>query len=202
MEKTFEKQGLQVEEKQKQLDERLGSLKELFGHLTSTAGDLRTNLSGSIVSASTWSCAVPERADRENEQRTQLPTIAEIERLWYEQQREIVESGKVVKFSGVVKPDGNEHTQDVVRVGNYGLISMGKYVQYKAANESMAELPRQMSEHTGSAAALESATSGFTRTGIDPTGPIGGHLMLAMMDSPTLEERWHQGGLVGYAHSV
>ena len=35
--------------------------------------------------------------------------------------------------------------------------------------------------------------------GIDPTGPTGGSFLAAIIDSPTLEERWHQGGYVGYA---
>ena len=34
-----------------QRDKRLGSLKELFGHLTGAAGDIRANLTQSIVSA-------------------------------------------------------------------------------------------------------------------------------------------------------
>lgn len=34
-----------------QRDKRLGSLKELFGHLTGAAGDIRANLNQSIVSA-------------------------------------------------------------------------------------------------------------------------------------------------------
>ena len=37
--------------KQQQLKEKLGTLAELFGHLTSTAGDLSTNLENSLTSA-------------------------------------------------------------------------------------------------------------------------------------------------------
>jgi biopolymer transport protein ExbB len=35
--------------------------------------------------------------------------------------------------------------------------------------------------------------------GVDPTGPTGGSLLKALIGTPTLEERWHQGGYVGYA---
>ncbi|HCS28654.1 MAG TPA: energy transducer TonB, partial [Spongiibacteraceae bacterium] len=31
-----------------------------------------------------------------------------------------------------------------------------------------------------------------------PTGPTGGTFLSALIDSPTLTERWHQGGVVGY----
>ena len=33
---------------------------------------------------------------------TKLPSIEDIEKLWYEQQREMVESGRVVKFNRTV----------------------------------------------------------------------------------------------------
>ncbi|MFT6051666.1 MAG: biopolymer transport protein ExbB, partial [Halioglobus sp.] len=39
LEKTFEENDLLIADKQKQLKERLGTLTELFGHLTSASGD-------------------------------------------------------------------------------------------------------------------------------------------------------------------
>jgi biopolymer transport protein ExbB len=38
--------------------------------------------------------------------------------------------------------------------------------------------------------------------GVDPTGPTGGSYLAALIDSPTLTERWHQGGVVGYVISA
>ena len=64
----------------------------------------------------------------------------------------------------------------------------------------MSELPRQPSgSYTGWAEDLANASSGLFQFGIDPTGPTGGSFLAAIIDSPTLEERWHQGGSVGYA---
>ena len=42
LEQRFNENELLVEEKRQQRDERLGSLKELFGHLTAAAGDMRS----------------------------------------------------------------------------------------------------------------------------------------------------------------
>ena len=42
LEETHAKQEIDVDAKRQQFNERLGSLRELFGHLTSTAGDLRS----------------------------------------------------------------------------------------------------------------------------------------------------------------
>jgi biopolymer transport protein ExbB len=201
LEATYEKQELDVDAKRRQLQERLGSLKELFGHLTSTAGDLRSNLSTSIVSAQ-----LPGRAAfldtliEKMNSATQLPTIEEVERLWYEIQRETIEGGKVVKFTGtVIKPNGEQSEQTVVRIGSFNLLSDGKYLEFLPQGEKMAELTRQPdSGLLSAAAALENSTGGFTRVGIDPTGPSGGSFLSALINSPSLEERWHQGGLVGY----
>jgi biopolymer transport protein ExbB len=200
LEQKYEEQELLVQQKRQQLDERMGSLKELFGHMTSTAGDLRASMQTSLVSAQ-----YPGRAqfldgliDKMNSQ-TKLPTIEEIERLWFELQRETVESGKVVKFNGtVILPDGEKVEQEVVRVGNFNLVSDGKYLEMNDA-QKMAELIRQPGgKYLGEAADLQTATTGFTAFGVDPTGPSGGSYLKAMINSPGMVERWHQGGTVGY----
>lgn len=201
LEKKYEEQEVLVSAKRQQLQERLGSLKELFGHLTSTAGDLRTNLSTSIVSAQ-----LPGRAEfldsliEKMNSATQLPTIEEIERLWYEVQRETIEGGKVVRFQGtVIKPNGEQLTQDVVRVGTFNLISDGQYLSFASKGEKIEELTRQpSSEFLSAAGELEASAEGFNSFGIDPTGPSGGSFLSALINSPSIVERWHQGGLVGY----
>jgi biopolymer transport protein ExbB len=199
LEKTFADNELRITNLREQLNERLGSLKELFGHLTSTAGDVRANLNQSIVSAQ-----YPNRTDFLDELiakmsgDTRLPKLEEIERLWYEMTREMAESGKVVKFPAtVVKADGERSEQQVVRVGVYNLLSDGKYLSYNPKSELITVLPRQP-DHTSGAAKLQNATEGFTAVGIDPTGPSGGTLLAALVDTPSLVEKWHQGGLVGY----
>lgn len=199
LEQQYKEQDVMVQAKRAQLDERMGSLKELFGHLTSSAGDLRSNIDASIVSAQYPNRTefLEELIEKMNSE-TKLPTIQEIERLWFELQNETVESGKVVKFTASVSnPAGDTSEQEVVRVGNYNLISNGKYLKY--SNGKLSELARQPSGNLqGQASSLQSATSGFTKAGIDPTGPAGGSLLSALINSPSLEERWHQGNLVGY----
>ncbi|SMF55010.1 outer membrane transport energization protein ExbB (TC 2.C.1.1.1) [Alteromonadaceae bacterium Bs31] len=201
LENQYKEQEVLVQAKRQQLDDRLGSLKELFGHLTSTAGDLRTAIDTSIVSSQ-----LPGRTEFINEliekmnSETKLPSIQEIERLWFELQRETIESGKVVRFnSTVADPAGNKAERTVVRVGNYNLLSDGKFLTFDQGSGSLNELARQPSGKLQSAAqALQDATSGFTKVGVDPTGPAGGTLLKALINSPSIPERWHQGKLVGY----
>lgn len=198
LEKKYQEQDILVAAKKLQLNERLGSMKELFGHLTSTAGDLRANLSTSIVSAQ-----YPSRGEfldaliEKMNSNTRLPDIEEIERLWFEVQREMVETGRVVKFNAtVIKPSGEQAEQEVVRVGTYNLVSNGAYLTFDGAK--VQELARQPEDHLAGAQALQNATSGVVDFGVDPTGPAGGQLLTALIDTPTFLERVDQGGKVGY----
>ncbi|WP_444907060.1 MotA/TolQ/ExbB proton channel family protein [Microbulbifer sp. SSSA008] len=200
LEKKYQEQEVAVDQKRQQLDQRLGSLKELFGHMSSTAADLRANIGSSLVSAQ-----YPNRTEfidgllAKMNSATQLPTIEEIERLWFEIQRETVESGKIVKFNAtVIKPNGEQADQEVVRVGNFNLVSNGKYLEMNNAYK-MAELIRQPdAKFQGMAETLQASTSGFSAFGVDPTGPTGGSYLKAMINSPDIVERWHQGDIVGY----
>ncbi len=200
LEKKYAEQQLLVTQKRAQLNERLGSMRELFGHLTATAGDLRATLETSLVSAQH-----PNRGDfldaliEKMNGSTKLPGIEEIERLWYEVQREMVETGRVVKFNAnVIKPNGEQATQEVVRVGAYNLVSNGQYLTFDGAK--IQELPRQPSANLSDAQKLQNAApkSGTYDFGVDPTGPAGGQLLTALIDTPTFLERVDQGGGVGY----
>ena len=206
LENTFEQNELLIAQKQDQLKEKLGTLAELFGHLTSTAGDLSSNLEYSLVSAQ-----YPGREQflddliKKMSGSDELPSIEEIERVWFELNREMVESGRVASFDAeVAKPNGDKVQQKVVRVGTFNIISdEGRYLQYVPAKGSLEELARQPSgPYLGWAADLAEATEGMHKFGIDPTGPSGGSLLSALINTPNLEEQWEQGGYVGHAITV
>lgn len=201
LENTFEENELLIAAKQAQLKEKLGTLAELFGHLTSASGDLSSNIEVSLASAQ-----YPDREIFLKELITKmsgadtLPSIEEIERVWYELLREVRETGVVTKFTTeVASPAGERADREVLRIGAFNVVDMdGNYLSYE--NGSLSELPRQPSgSYTGWAADLASASTGLHNFGVDPTGPTGGSFLAAIIDTPTLEERWHQGGYIGYA---
>ncbi len=201
LENSFEENELLILQKQEQLKEKLGTLTELFGHLTSASGDLASNLEVSLASA--------QYPDREVFLRDlvgkmsnsdELPSIEEIERVWFELMRETRETGVVTKFStNVSSPAGELGEREVLRVGAFNIVDTdGNYLSYD--NGKLSELPRQPSgPYTGWAEDLASATGGLNPFGVDPTGPTGGSFLAAIIDTPTIQERWHQGGYVGYA---
>jgi biopolymer transport protein ExbB len=201
LENTFEENELLVAAKQKQLQEKLGTLTELFGHLTSASGDLASNIEVSLASA--------QYPDREVFLRElvgkmsgsdALPSIEEIERVWFELLRETRETGVITTFSAdVASPAGETAPREVLRVGAFNIVDLdGNYLKFE--DGKLKELPRQPSgPYTGWAADLASSGDSLNSFGVDPTGPTGGSFLAAIIDTPTLEERWHQGGYVGYA---
>lgn len=185
-----------------QLKERMGSLTEMFGHLTSASGDLRSTFTNSLVSAQ-----FPDREAYLNElieklsAGEDLPSIEQLEKFWFELMREIKENGSVVEFQAEVgTADGEKSMQKVMRVGAFNIVSEdGKYLQYTEEG-NLVELGRQPSgPFIGWAQDLANSTSGLHPFGVDPTGPSGGSYLSALINSPTLMERFHQGGYVGYA---
>jgi biopolymer transport protein ExbB len=198
LEAQFEKNEQDIAAKQEILAKRLGSLRELFGVLQQVAGDTQGVLEGSIVSAE-----LPGRGEwlgqfaQSMGKSSKLATIEEIERLWYELQREMTESSKVSKFNAeVIKLGGEKVTQEVTRIGSFNLVSNGEYVAYDIENQVIKELPKQPeARFVDSAAELEGASSGFVPFALDPTR---GQLLALQIQVPTLEERVHQGGLPGY----
>ncbi len=182
----------------------LGSLVELFGHLQSSAGEAAVQFSGSLTSPQYGL----ERVDFLNEltskmsETTELPTIREIEGLWYELQREMVASGQVVSFdTTVIDVDGESSTCNVTRVGLFNAVCDGKYLEYVAATGQYAFLPRQPAgRFTKTAKSVGNADAGEqVRFGVDPTGPTGGSLLANLIQTPSLAERAAQGREVGYA---
>lgn len=193
---VFDENELLLADKTKLLEERLGSLKELFGHMTGFIGDARESIDGSIVSAQ-----YPGRTDFMDELvakmsgSTELPEIEEMQRVWSETLDQIIQSGKVVRFTADVEGE----TREIVRIGNYNLISNGDYLNYDATTGNVSALGRQPPGLSGDASSLQSAAGGFTAFGIDPTGPTGGSFLSALVDMPSWGERLStQGGLVGY----
>ena len=198
LEAIFTKNEEAIVAKRQVLDKRLGALRELFGVLQQVSGDTRGVVEGSIISAE-----LPGRGEwlgdfaQSMGRSSKLASIEEIERLWYEVQREMTESGEITRFNTkVVKVDGEEVQQEVLRVGSYNLVSDGEYVNFDITTGVVKELPRQpAARYVSSADDLQNANSGFVAFGLDPTR---GQLLALQIQVPTIGERIQQGGTPGY----
>ena len=198
LEQTFEINDVEIIELERALQERLGDLRELFGVLQQGAGDAIGQFSTSItqVQFGDRSKFLTEFAAKMG-QTNRMASLDEIERLWFELQREMTESGKVVKFSAnVVGADGEEAVTEVTRIGVFNAVANGKYLEYIEETGRLVELQRQpQKRYTSRIEDLESATSGLHPVGLDPTR---GQLLGLLVQSPSLGERIAQGREVGY----
>lgn len=201
LENAFEANEIVLAEKQDALEKRLGSLKELFGVLQLVAGDTQGFFKGSLTSIQ-----FPDRGEFLTElgskmgSASELATIEEIERLWFELQREATENGKVARFTTTVtNTDGTTSDETVVRVGAFNVISDGKFLEYNPETGNLLVLSRQppQSRFVKSASELVNAPagSGPVAFALDPTG---GQILKSFISAPTLKERVEQGGTVGY----
>ena len=190
--------------KEEAYQKELGSLVELFGHLQSSAGEAAVQFSGSLTGAEYGQDRVKFLNDLTGKmsETTELPTIREIEGLWYELQREMVASGQVVSFTtNVIDVDGETSECNVTRVGLFNAVCDGKYLEYASSKGQYAFLPRQPAgRYTKTASKIGDASVGEqVKFGVDPTGPTGGSLLANLIQTPSLLERAQQGREVGYA---
>ena len=198
MEQQFEVNDQRIIVLEKQFQDRLGGLKELFGVLQQASGDARGNFESSLTQVQ-----FPERTDfllefaQKMGQSNRLASLEEIERLWFELQREMTESGKVSTFNtSVVDSSGVESVREVTRIGAFNVVSDGKYLEFVPETGRLVELQRQpQSRYTSRIGDLVSASSGLHPIGLDPTR---GQLLSLLVQSPSLMERIAQGKTVGY----
>ena len=198
LEKDFDVNEKKLAVLEKTLHERLGNLKELFGVLQQASGDARGQFENSLTQLQFKDRGefLTELAKKMG-QSSKLASIEEIERLWFELQREMTESAKVVRFTArVITAQGEEETRSVTRVGLFNVVSQGKYLQYVPETGNLVELGRQPpGRYLDGVRELEQASSGMVGFAIDPSR---GQLLSLLVQSPSLIERIKQGGVVGY----
>lgn len=199
LEQQFELNQQRIITARQALDERLGALKELFGVLQTVSGDTQGRFNASLTNIQ-----YPDRGEflialgRKMASASSLASIADIERLWEMLQREVYESGRVVRFNHLVtKADGEQAEMEVIRVGAFNLVSENGYLQYDPGEGTISELLRQPDgRYLGTTDDLMDADSGEIVTfGVDVTR---GTILSLLVESPTIRDRIEQGGIVGY----
>lgn len=194
LEAVFEEKEQMLPELQESLRLRLGTLGELFGVVRQVAGDTGGFVRGSLVSTQ-----IPNRTvflDALSSS-TELPSLEDLETLWFTLQQEMTETGRVTRFrQNVVGVDGVEGEREVVRIGVFNAISGGNFLRLDDHTGKLVELARQpQPRHLATARAFAAAQGGLNPMSIDPSR---GTILSMLVQSPTLEERIRQGGLVGY----
>lgn len=196
----FDQRSERIEEMRELLHQYQGNLGELFGVTRQVAGDSATVLNQSLLTVQ-FPAAEGEESREELMRRIaaakELPSFAELERMWFELQREMTENGKVRRFTADVKqPDGTVAPAEVVRVGPFTAVSDGNYLAYDPTQNQLSVMPRQLGpRRTGIAEDLQETTEGHVKALVDPSrGPLLG----MVSERPNLVERIQHGEVVGY----
>lgn len=163
----------EIANQQNTLDERLGSLRELFGVLQQVSGDARGVFNGSIVSTE-----LPDRDIFLNDlaakmgTASQLATVEEMEHLVFLLTQHLRETGRISRFNGTVQSaSGDQVVQDILRIGAFNVVSANGYVNFDVSTGNMIELARQPSaEFTNTARRAFRAKPGdMVGFAVDPT---------------------------------
>ena len=196
LESTFAENEAEIQRLDAQLAERQGTFGELFG--TARAAAAETN---AIVSTSMISAQFPDRTGSLTAiaQSRTLPTIEQLEDLWFVMLQEMTEQGKTVRFQGTVLDlKGMKTVEEVVRIGPFVAVANGDYLAYINADDvqGLQYLERQPgSEARAAAGRLQRAdASGFVNTQIDPSM---GQLLGLLVQTPTIMETIEAGGVIG-----
>lgn len=178
-----------------ELKEKQGEFAELFGAARSSAGELATQLENSIISAQ-----YPGRAAalRETATSETLPTVEQLEELYFTFLQEMVAQSKVESFNvEIINADGTSGTADVTRIGPFAAFSGGNFLTLNTGEQKLEFLARQPSGGMTDAARKVEGYNGDGFVG-GPVDPSLGQLLELSIQRPTPMEVYKQGGLPGY----
>jgi len=198
----FSANELKINELKKALREKATALglTEIFGLSKQVAGDSATVLRQSLIS--TQFPAKTGEQDRDEFLRayaasSETPTAADLERVWFEIQREMTASGAVAKYTTtVVQPGGEAVEAEVIRIGPFTATSDGKFLSYLPSLKSLNVYPRQPPEEfLAYVNKLQSTDSGYVQAVVDSARGV---LLGLYVDRPNWGERIELGEEIGY----
>ncbi|MEM1018946.1 MAG: MotA/TolQ/ExbB proton channel family protein [Pseudomonadota bacterium] len=200
LEETFQANERKIAELRAEQREKAANLNELFGVLQQYAGDFRNQLRLSLISSQ-----FPGRAEKldtlieKTAEGSVLPNISEIRFLWSTMLQQAIESGDTDRYTASVVDGENTVDQEVIRIGTFGAVSEGHFLEYNlpaGADEGQLVAFAQQPDGAIAASANNLATgSGNVDFAVDP---LRGQLFKLLGQSPNLQERVGQGGVIGY----
>ena len=194
--KEYEDNDKKLSELEEQMTLKLGSFGELFGIVRQTAGESKGQFMLSLTNIE-----YPERieflGDLAERKSLDLPTSAELDRLWYEILNELNQSGKVKVYNtDILSKSGELVNTDILRIGVFNSAADGDYLNLVSEQNVLEYLAKQPEGSIRrSARKLQNNDVEYREVFIDPTR---GSLLSKLIDRAGFFERINQGGFVGY----
>ena len=180
---------------QKALAAQLGDLGKVFSLSQQVASDTSKHLHDSLISAE-----LPGRTEKIKAivQDPLLSELDQVDQLWLTMLQEMKAQSEVKQISSVViSPDGSENKAELIRIGPFTAVQNGRYIEYIPEHNKFRMLASQPGgKFLDAANSLEQGNKpGVVAAAIDPSR---GSILALLTQTPDLEERLHQGGIVGY----
>ena len=171
-----------------QRDAEGGDLNAVFSAVAGTSGELRDDLGQSLLTLGA-DVDLPPRLDDDA-----ILTVAQIETLADSLMGLTAETGLVRRFEApVAAGSGEVAPRQVTRVGDLMAFGGGQLLE-RVGDEGRLSALEHTPERVG--AVLDAYQSGDGQ--LLPVDPADGRVIEALSRQPTLLERFHQGGAVGY----
>lgn len=199
LEKKYAEQEKELAKQQERLIARMGNLKETFGVLQQVAGDTKGVFETSLISSKFENRNVfLDQLMKKASSTSELPSMEELEQLWFEMHQEVSQSGKIEKYTAsVTNTEGEKTQQQIVQIGSFNAVGEQGYLTWDAESQTLVELARQPASYMRSSAndMLDANPGEKVAFWLDPSR---GSLLSILLKTPRLGERIQQGGVVGY----
>ena len=188
----FESNEEDLADLEEDLKKNLGNLGEMFGVVRQVAQDVTSIKEASLLSVELGkeSAVLNKLASSKA-----LPSIKELEQLWYEMQLHMTKQGEVKKFEGqYIDESGKTIDEQIAHIGPFAALNQDGYLSFDSETGYFISLPSQPS-------VKYDAETYFAEPGVlanlslDPTR---GTLLALGSQSPSYMDRIQQGGVIGY----
>lgn len=189
---TFDDNEETLAELEEELRKRMGNLGEMFGVVRQVSQDI-----ASIREHSLLANELDARSDVLDElsESKALPSIPELEQLWYEMQLHMTKQGESKAYKTTyLNANGIKVEGDIYHIGPFVAFNNDGFVNYDVNTQLFLELNKQPSE-AGLIDSYIDSDEDIESMIIDPTR---GTLLSLNSQSPSVMDRIHQGGLIGY----
>lgn len=193
LKKLIDENEEKLAKKQEELNEKSASLGEMFGSVRQTSSDFLENYQNSLT---------PSQDNTKYElllklsKSKKLATVSELNTFWHYMLDEIIKNSNIATYEAdVILNDGSKTRQQVTRVGSFSAVSNGHYLTYSNNSKALVQLPNDPDFGSQKRAKIFENSSDMQNLIIDPTR---GSLFELLKNKPTIMDRIHQGGVVGY----
>lgn len=189
---TFDKNEESLGALEEELRKRMGNLGEMFGVVRQVSQDVASIRENSLLANELGPRS--EILDQLSESKA-LPSIPELEKLWYEMQLHMTKQGESKQYETTyLNAKGQKVSASVAHVGPFIAFNNEGFLNYDVQTQMLIALGKQPSE-AGLIDAFLTSDNDFSEMVIDPTR---GTLLSLNSQSPSVLDRIQQGGLIGY----